>query len=112
MTRTAQVIMPKICHDRLPPSAKIDNTGRATEDARDLCRKISRSPLRRNPCFKMTYKDPNRRDPKSPFDRSSCDPSRTHNHTWATKTETQESVKSNETVKCNGRVPLTCRPAR
>jgi hypothetical protein len=35
MTKTAQVIMPKMCHERFPPSAKIDNTGKATKGGRE-----------------------------------------------------------------------------
>jgi hypothetical protein len=35
MTKAAHTIMPKMCHDRFAPSAKIDNTGRAEKDRSD-----------------------------------------------------------------------------
>lgn len=38
MTKAAQTTMPKMCHDRFAPSAKMDNTGRAKKrrhDSRD-----------------------------------------------------------------------------
>jgi hypothetical protein len=79
MTKAAQTIMPKMCHDRFAPSAKIDNTGRAKKNrhnSRDQL-EVSLASL----FFATTHKDPNRKDPKSPSSRSFYDPNRIRNHT-------------------------------
>jgi hypothetical protein len=50
MTKAAQTTMPKMCHDRFAPSAKMDNTGRAEEEARfkRLARGLSGQPVFRD----------------------------------------------------------------
>jgi hypothetical protein len=50
----------------------------------------------------MTYKDPNRRDPKSPFFHSSCDPSRTRTCTCDAGDGDLESVKDDDIIKWAG----------
>lgn len=77
MTKTAQVSIPKMCHERFAPRAKIDRTGRATSEVQSLSVAVGSLYI----SCTATHKGPNKRDPGNPFSRSSCDPNRIHNHT-------------------------------